>query len=205
MESVCPRCGKPFNDYLHLKSKEDIYLCNTCGLFYYKDNKWNMVKYPCPKCKSNYKEPYKTEGTWVYCKCEIHGEWKVSFLRSFKFRRLCSIAASKPNKDSRYYTPPEVRAKKILDSMGLRENIDYYHNKRIRVGKGRYYYPDFIVFDKIVFGVDPSIWHTMWNRDDNAKITYLKKLGYEYVSLSDKNEREWERIISRSLKSLRDE
>jgi len=194
----CPICNNPFIDFLELKTKPDIYLCNKHGLFYIENNSYKPVSYPCPECQSNYKIPLYHKDTWAICKCEIHGIWKVSFLRSFKFRKLCSIVASKPNRDPEYYTPPELRVKRILDDL----NIRYEHNKPIKNNKS-VYYPDFIIErpTKIVIGVDPSIWHTRWNREksDREKRLYFISKGYKYVSLTDKNRKEWPNLIKEAL------
>jgi len=193
----CPICGKDFDDYLPLKSKDDIYLCMEHGLFSLHDGKLVPAKFPCPKCHGNYKVPKYYDGTWAVCECEIHGEWRVSFLRSFKFRKLCSIVASKPNKSPEYYTPPELKVKQILDKLGLK----YEHNKRFRDEEhNTYYYPDFVVYLNpltLIIGVSPSIWHERWNRikSEKRKKEYFRKLGYPYIELTEKNEKEWENII----------
>ena len=201
----CPICGREFDDHLHLKSKDDVYLCMEHGLFSYHNGELVPTKYPCPKCRGNYKAPKYHDGTWAVCECEIHGEWRVSFLRSFKFRKLCSIAASKPTKSPEYYTPPEMKVKEILDRLGLK----YDHNRRFRDEEhNTYYYPDFIVYlnpTSLVIGVSPSIWHERWNRaeSERRKKEYFRKLGYTFIDLTEKNEREWEHIIRKTIEDIK--
>ena len=197
----CPKCKIEFEDELHLKDKI-VYLCKECGLWTYKNNMIDVCKYPCPKCRGNYKYPIKTIGNDVLCECETHGKWKTNFLRSFSFRRLCSIVARKPNKDPSFYTKPELKIKRILDKLGLEENKDYYHNKRIKVKKGKYYYPDFLILKddkREVIECSPRIWHSRWNRDDEGKKNYFLNKNYEYLSLSDKTMPDWEDIVRNEL------
>jgi len=194
----CPVCNKEFDGYLPLKSKDDIYMCNKHGLFSLHNGVLVPAKYPCPHCEGNYKLPKYHEGTWAVCECEKHGEWRVSFLRSFKFRKLCSIVASKPNRDPNYYTPPERKAREILDSL----NIKYEHNRPFHNGK-HIYYPDFVIEEpvKLLIEVNPSIWHSRWNRakSDRKKIRYFISLGYTYLSLDETNYGEWEELIREKI------
>ena len=193
----CPECNREFDDKLELKTKPTIFLCREHGLFQYVNNRLERVPYPCPRCRSNYKVPIRHVNGWAICVCEIHGEWRVSFLRSFKFRRLCSIAASKPNKSPDYYTPPELRIKRILDKLRVR----YEHNKPFRNGKV-IYYPDFVITSpiKLIIEASPSIWHSRWNREesDRAKYAYFKSIGYEVLQLTEKD-KDIESAISKAL------
>ena len=197
----CPVCNREFDDELELKTKPKIYLCMEHGLFQEVNGKLEPVKYPCPKCRSNYKAPKRIEGTWAICECEIHGEWRVSFVRSFKFRKLCSIVASKPNKSSSYYTPPERKVREILNDLGLK----YEHNKMFRNGRSKYYV-DFCIEDpKLVIEVSPSIWHERWNREESElrKKQFLRGLGYSLLELTERD-KSWRAAIIGALHKLKE-
>ena len=198
----CPVCNREFDDELELKTKPKIYLCFEHGLFQEVDGRLEPVRYPCPKCRGNYKLPKRIEGSWAVCECEKHGEWRVSFLRSFKFRKLCSIVASKPTKSPSFYTTAEHKVKRILDSLGIR----YDHNKCFVDGKHRYYC-DFVIYngsdDPIaVVEASPSIWHERWNREESEarKRAFIESLGMRYVELTERNSDRWDQIISDLVK-----
>ena len=196
----CPVCNKEFTDKLELKTKPAIYLYIKDGLFTIEDSNIVRAKYPCPKCRSEYYTPIRHEGTWAICRCPIHGEWRVSFLRSFKFRKLCSIVASKPNKSPEYYTPPERQVKAILDKLG----VSYEHNKEFRNGNRRYYVDFYVSLSNpgsLVIEVSPSIWHSRWNRElsEERKREYFQSKGIEYIELTERNKSKWEDIIRRAL------
>ena len=198
---ICPECKNKFTDNITLKTKV-IYLCKKCGLYSYRNGMLDICKYPCPKCKHNNQYPISRTGNYVICKCDIHGLYRINFLRSFNFRRLCSIMARKNNKDPTVYTKQEKKVKGILDNLGYKENKDYYHNKKIRVAKGRYYFPDFIVLnddDKKVIEVSPIIWHNRYDNNDDKKINYFKDKGYDYIILSDRTMPNWSDIIRNEL------
>jgi hypothetical protein len=200
----CPVCKIPFKEKLELKSKPDIYLCKVHGLFSMENNKLYPTKYPCPKCQSSYHTPVRHENGYAICECPIHGEYRINVQLSFNFRRLCSIVASKPNRSPSYYTPPEKEVKAILEKIGLKENIDFYHNKPFKDTDNKtIYYPDFVVERpvKAIIGVDPRIWHSRWNREssDYRKKLFFKRLGYMYISLSDKDRERWYDIIAKIL------
>lgn len=176
-------------------------LCSTCGIFEYKRGELVTVTYSCPRCKDYKKTPIMVNGKTVICECEIHGRWTVDFIRSFYFRKLCSLSASKPNKDPRYYTPPELRIKKILDMLGLKENVDYFHNRRVRNDRGYFYYPDFMLdgFRKVI-ECSPRIWHgKYWNISDKERADFFHSIGYDYIRLDDHTEPLWMDIIRNEI------
>ena len=73
---------------------------------------------------------------------------------------------------------------------------------KVKVSKGRYLYPDFIVIaedKKQVIEVSPVVWHTRYGKNDNKKINYFMDKGYNYLSLSDKTMINWEDIIRNEL------
>lgn len=197
----CPSCKNEFIDSVNLKYRE-IYLCETCGLWSLQNSMLDVCKYPCPKCKNSYYYPISHKGHYAICKCDKHGLWRVNFIRSFSFRRLCSVMARKNNKDPTVYNKQEKRVKRILDNLGYKENKDYYHNKKVRVSKGRYYFPDFIVLQedsKKVIEVSPIIWHSRYDNNNDDKINYFKDKGYEYIILSDKTIPHWDDIVRNEL------
>jgi len=155
-----------------------------------------IVKYPCPKCGTYY-EPVKHIGQYAYMDCKEHGLFKTSKKVSLHFREFCSKIARQPNRNPNHYTSDELKVKQILDEFNLIENLDYFHNPRVRLNK-RYYWLDFVL-PKVnwIIEVSPRIWHRMWNREEGDKRKYkgLSKLGYNIAILTDTNRKLWKDII----------
>jgi len=186
MKIKCPVCGLFHEIEVELKTRL-LTICKEHGMYEATRNNprsTQLTPYPCPECQGNYKLPDHHKDGYAVCYCEKHGEYRTNVNQSLNFRRFCSRIARKPNKSPTYFTPPELKVKKALDSL----DITYTHNQRFKARQGVYYYPDFVVESKkLVIGVDPSIWHSRWNRtkSDKRKIAYFKDLGYRYLSLPE--------------------
>jgi hypothetical protein len=123
------------------------------------------------------------------CECPEHGLYQTSISVSKNFRAFCKKLGSKPNRSQGYYTSIELKVKRILDSLGLREGIDYVHNCRIKNGK-RYYWLDFYLpLFKSVIRVNPKIWHSMWNRgsSDLDQKKFLLSNNLEVFDIDEKS------------------
>jgi len=193
----CPECNKDFVCILELKSKPDVYMCEKDGLFYLnKKKEWGKVEYPCPKCGIYFK-PFKHDNGRAYMICKEHGEYNTSILVSFNFRGFCSRIAKKPNRSPYYYTSEEKKVRKMLIDKGFKEGIDFHHNFQMINGKHHYYLDFYLPKNKISLEASPALWHELWGRkeSDDRKYKFLKSKGITVIELTDKNEKEWKKMM----------
>ena len=149
-----------------------------------------LFVYRCPNC-GTYNKPYLIRKDGVACmlceKCKAEYRTKTSVMKNFRI--YSSRLGSKKNRSPTFYNSMEKQIKKILEELGYREGIDFFHNSRIK-GEGRsYYWVDFILpIEKIVIEVNGSIWHKIGDREtsDTKKRSFLENIGFTVLEIDEK-------------------
>jgi len=86
---------------------------------------------------------------------------------------------------------PELKIKGILNLLELKENIDYFHNKGIKLLTDRWKRPDFrLELDKTIIEYDGKYWHPEGNEKDKQRNLEYEKLGYTLYILNEDDELE---------------
>jgi len=155
-------------------------------------NKTELVKYRCPSC-GHYNTPYFFDRKGhAFSLCEkCKAEYKTSTGTIANFRKFSSRQGKKPNRSPTYYSSSERTVKRYLEKYGLIENLDFFHNARVRDTnreKPVYFWLDFIIPSrKLVVECDPEVWHKLDGREesDKRKKDFIESLGWTFISLNN--------------------
>lgn len=116
----------------------------------------------------------------------------VSPRKNQTFREFCSGSARKYKRNGDW-SDFEIDVNETLTTLGLVENVDYWHNYKLQNSTQSGYYSLDFFFPRLrlVVECDGSIFHGMMgDKDlkDAVRDNWLKKLGYTVLRLKDTSE-----------------
>lgn len=123
---------------------------------------------------------------------------EVDAKRDEHFRDFCSKVATEYY-DRGGWSTMELETRKILDDLGYRERLDYWHNYKLsNPQQSGYYELDFLFpRERIVIEVDGEVWHNqMGDADmkDKYRDLWLNTLGFKVFRVNGKLFKDRERL-----------